>query len=87
MGEMQGFPAGTDRAGHLCSVTLPLTTEASAQPYLLFSSFGVECYRVRVHKQKHLLTEEENLRTTQVSAFSGLFTDPIWAFSANINIV
>lgn len=41
---MQGFPSGTDRAGHLCSATLPLTTEAYAQPYLLFSSFDVECW-------------------------------------------
>ena len=41
-----------------------------------------------MHKQTHLLTEEENLlRTTWVTVFSGLVAGPIWGFSVNINIV
>lgn len=41
-----------------------------------------------MHKQNHLLIEEENLlRRTLITAFSGLIADPIWGFGMNVRIV
>lgn len=43
---------------------------------------------VHVHKQNHLVTEEENpLSTGQVTAVTGLIPDPIWGFSMNADTV
>lgn len=85
---MWGSSAGADRAGHLSSVTLLLTTEVCAQPCLLLSGSWCWALWVHVHKQNHLFLEEENLlRRTLITAFSGLVTDSVWGFGTNVGIV